>query len=139
MTIIVDTNILFSAMLARESRLRKILLAQNHHFYAPNFTFLELFKHKEKLLRHTKANETEVYEFLGQLLSNINFVAETLISSECFKKAYALCSTIDPADTPFVALAIQMEAKLWSGDLKLLKALHQQGFEQTISTRELDV
>jgi predicted nucleic acid-binding protein len=137
MTVVVDTNIIFSAMLSNGSPLRKILFSDKHNFYAPNFIFLEIFKHKEKILKHTKATEVEIYEFFGQLLGKIHFVSEEFIAISHFKKAYTLCSSCDPADTPFVALSLSMSAPLWSGDRKLTECLKSKNYELFVSTTEL--
>lgn len=46
----VDTNIIFSLLLKRASRLREEFFEQSDEFYSPNFVIVEIFKHKEKLL-----------------------------------------------------------------------------------------
>ena len=62
-TVIVDTNILFAAMRSANSRLRVILDRPDLKFYTPNFLVVEIFKHKEKILKKSKASEDEVYEY----------------------------------------------------------------------------
>ncbi len=62
--IVVDTNILFSALRSKDSVLRSTLLnSKDKRFFAPNFLFSEIFKHKEKLIQKTQATEEQVYEF----------------------------------------------------------------------------
>lgn len=81
MKIILDANILFSAFLSKNSHYRDLLFDDGYTFYSPNFVFLEIFRHKEKILKCTKEPEDEVYGFLGKILRRINFVNEELISS----------------------------------------------------------
>lgn len=40
-------------------------------------------------------------------------------------------------DIPFVALSIELECPLWTGDKKLLKGLKKAGFGKIVNTIEL--
>lgn len=53
--VVVDTNILFSSLLAKNSKIREILERKDLRFYAPNFLMVEIFKHKDRILRSSKA------------------------------------------------------------------------------------
>lgn len=128
MKIVVDTNILFSALLSRETPLRKIFFNKDYNFYAPNFVIVEIFRHKERIFKHTKSDESDVYEYLNSILKKINFVNEEIISIENRHEAFRLCSDIDQKDIPFVALALELDALLWTGDKKLREGLIRKGF-----------
>lgn len=130
MKIVVDTNILFSGLLSERSQQRKIILSKHHAIYSPNYVFTELFKHKEKIIRNAKASEIEVYEFLTTLLGHVHFVHPELISRENRRAAYLFCHDIDPQDIPFVALTLQLDALLWTGDITLKAGLINKGFER---------
>jgi predicted nucleic acid-binding protein len=104
--IVVDTNILFSSLRAKNSRLRRVLESEDCRFYAPNFLMVEIFKHKQRILDKSNATEDEVYEILYQTLHKITFINEETISLENFIEAYKLCRNIDEKDTPFVALTL---------------------------------
>ena len=129
MKIIVDTNILFSAMLSNGSPLRQTLNNQDLEFLAPNFIFLELFKHKEKLLKLSKQSEAEIYLFLNYLLEQVHFISSDLISTQAYSSAYELCKDVDEADTPFVALSLELDTALWTGDKRLKNGLQAKGFQ----------
>lgn len=60
--IVIDTNIIFSSFLSRNSKLRDIIL--NNKIYAPNFLFFEIFNHKEKILKYSKLNNSELLELI---------------------------------------------------------------------------
>jgi len=121
--IVVDTNILFSSLRAKNSRLRRVLEREDCRFYAPNFLMVEIFTHKERILQKSKADEDEVYEILYQTLHKITFINEETISPENFIEAYKLCGNIDEKDTPFIALTLEIEGELWTKDDVLKRGL----------------
>ncbi len=129
-TVILDTNILFSALRANNSKIRTILSREDYTFYTPNFLVVEIFKHKEKILQKSTATPDDVYEFLGKMMKKLNFVNEDFISLGNLVYAHKLCYEIDEADTLFVALALELNGELWTGDEKLKRHLEQKGFLQ---------
>lgn len=128
MNVVVDTNILFSSLVSENSRLRDILLESEHKFYAPNYLFVELFRYKDKIIRLGKLDENSLYLYLQMMLEKISFVQIDLITDENREKAYHLCKDIDEKDTIFVALSLELNAQLWTGDKKLKNHLLQKEF-----------
>ena len=110
------------------------MLKEEHHFIAPNFLFTEIFKHKEKILKHSKLSETELLELLNDILSTIQFIHYDFISTESLKKAILLCQDVDMKDMIFVALSIELNAVLWTGDRKLKEGITAKGFNQFFSS-----
>jgi predicted nucleic acid-binding protein len=51
MNIVVDTNIIFSALLREDNRYANTIIKNEaqHNFYGVYFTLVELFKHKERI------------------------------------------------------------------------------------------
>lgn len=129
MKVVVDANILFSAFLSGNSKYRDLLFDETYELYSPNFVFLEIFKHKEKILKCTKETE-QVYGFMGKVLKRIHFVREEVVTIENYTKAYDLCKGIDEDDTPFVALALEINGYLLTGDDKLRRGLKIKGFDR---------
>ena len=125
---VVDTNIIFSALIPESSSIRDNLLESNHIFYCPNFVITELFKHKHKILKHTKLNEVDFYTYFNGIIENISFVPIETISAKSRKIAFELCKDVDVSDTPFVALAIELHLSLWTGDKVLREGLSKKGF-----------
>ncbi len=98
MKIIIDTNILFSALISTQSHLRDILLESEEEFYAPNYLFVELFRYKDKMMKYTKLLEEEMYEYLNILTEKIHFIQVDFISTENRQIAYDLCKDKDIKD-----------------------------------------
>ena len=106
--VVLDTNLLFSALRSRYTAYREILFSDEHIFYSSKYIIVEIFKHKERILKGIKtADESEVYEYLNETLQRIRFINEDFISITNYAKAYQLCKDIDEFDVPFVALALE--------------------------------
>lgn len=134
--LVIDSNIIFAALRGINSKTRNRLLNSEDQYYTPNFLIGEIFKHKERILRNSKASEEETYEFLLKILNKINFVNEENISIENFVSAYRLCKGIDEKDTPFVALALELGFEFWTRDKKLKNGLRQKGFDHFFDETE---
>ena len=139
MKIIVDTNIVFSALLNIDSRIAQVLLLEdkNLHFFSCDFLKFEIAKHKNKILKITKYSETQFSELEYLVTKNIHFQNHHLINPKILSKAEELIKDIDIDDAPFLALAISLKAQLWTGDKKLVKGLQNKGFNSIISTEEI--
>ncbi len=45
-SVVVDTNLIFSALIPKASKIREILFESNMTFYSPNFLITEIYAHK---------------------------------------------------------------------------------------------
>lgn len=127
--IIVDTNIIFSALINKSSSISSFLLNPERALVMPKFGFVELFKHKEKICKVSKHSNDEVLEILYELIRRIDFFDENAISTVSLQKSWALVNDIDPKDMLFIALTIEMNGMLWTGDMKLRTGLAAKGFD----------
>lgn len=139
MKVIVDSTILFSALLKADAKLAEIILnpAFTLEKFSCYFLYIELFRHKEKILRISKLSEEDVLDVFYRLIKKISFINEETIPDTIWGQAQQLTAGIDEKDTPFVALAISQQATLWTGDRRLLEGLQARGFEQVIDTAAL--
>ncbi len=129
-SIVLDTNILFSALVGQNSRLRETLLAEaGLSFFSPRFVFVELFKHKERIIAATQLPEEDLLDALNALLTRIHFLDEFTIPLGVWLEARRLCLGIDEKDTPFVALTISLAGRLWTEDDVLKQGLRARGFD----------
>jgi predicted nucleic acid-binding protein len=127
--IIIDTNILFSALLGKNEKFREILLAtEKVKLYTSKYALVELFKYKEKIRKYSNLNDEEVLELLYSLLKNINRIDLSTITDESLKRAFYLCKDIDEKDIPFVAITIELDGVLWTRDKKLITGLKTKDF-----------
>ncbi len=141
MKVVVDTNIIFSGLLNPVGSISDILLNSNLKidFYSPSFMLQELDNHKEKLINFASYSGKE-YDFLHQLLlKKINLIDIESIQQSTFRLARELTNEIDEFDIPFIALSLEMEALLWTGDKKLMKGLRAKGIKWIFSTKMTDL
>lgn len=127
-SVVIDTNLIFSALVPKASQIREILFESNIIFYSPNILISEIYKHKEKLLKSSKLTDSEFYLYFNGIIERIKFIPTDFISIESRQKAYDLCHDVDVKDTPFIALSIELAIPLWTGDKKLKDGLKQKGF-----------
>ena len=141
MKIIVDTNIVFSAILNSNSRIGKILLNSKEHFqfFTCNYLRIEIQRHRNKLLKITKLSEDQLSELEELITQHITFINERLIPQDILIKTETQLKSIDPDDTLFVALTKHLEGKLWTSDLQLYNGLKAKRFKDIILTSDLSL
>ena len=86
MKIVVDSNIIFSASLSKNSKFREILSNKNFDFYSPQSLYDEIIKHLDKIRRYSKDTQLEVNNFILKTLQTINFVHLELVPEIIFDK-----------------------------------------------------
>lgn len=136
---IVDTNIVFSAIISPNNKIAELILKSKNlfEFSAPNQLQRELKEHEEKILELTGYSKQEYNELKDLFLSQIQIISDVLISPSTLLKAEALLMDIDPDDTIFLALALDMDARLWTGDTKLIDGLKKKDIYTPVYTNEL--
>ncbi len=126
--VVVDTNILFSALLRQPTRFADVLLRTDQRCFICEQVLVELFKHKEKIIKASRLPEDDILRWYHILLRRLTVYKEDLIAPEHRAAAYALCQNIDPSDTPHVALTLHLHGLLWTGDTTLKDGLRAKGF-----------
>ena len=141
MKIVVDTNILFIAILNSNSRIGKLLFNSKNHFqfFTCSYLKVELQRHRNKLLKITKLSDRELLELINLVTDKITFIDERLVPKDLLRKCEELLLSIDPDDSFFVALALHLDGKLWTGDKKLLAGLKSKKIKLAIQTSELSL
>jgi len=105
--IIVDTNIVFSALLNSTGKIGNILLHSREHlqFFTCEYLHTEILRHRKKILKFTKLPEPDLIELESLIAGRITFINEKLLPQSLLLKTEILLKDIDQNDTPFVALA----------------------------------
>jgi predicted nucleic acid-binding protein len=129
--VVVDANRLFSELIAGNRPRRLIMSSRSDiQFFCPKYVLVELFKHKERIMLATKLDEPSLLGLLHTLLERIRFFDEDAIRIGCWTEAWRLCRDIDEKDVAYVALTLELEGDLWTGDRELEAGLRRKGFRQ---------
>ena len=132
MNIVIDSNILFSALI-KDSVTRRMILEYDGFFLFPSFIFEELEKHKVELLKKSGMKRKNFETLLNLLLQKV-LIVSTDVLFRYKTQAYELVKDIDPDDILFIACALAYPGSIiWSDD----KKLKQQHKINIINTTEM--
>lgn len=136
MKLVVDTNIVFSAIISDKGKIGELLLNKPNdiQFLAPYFLLDELDTHIEKLLSVTGYTLSEYQQIKSFIIKPIEFIALTKISKESWEKSYQLLNDIDEKDISFLALNLDINGQLWTGDKKLIRGLQSKYYDKIVTT-----
>lgn len=127
--VVIDANRIFSELIAANHRLWRTLQAQpDVRFLCPKYVLVELFKHKERIVAATGIEEPALLGLLHTLLQRIHFFDEDGVGIGSWTEAWRLCRDVDENDVAYVALALELDAELWTSDRELEVGLRKKGF-----------
>ena len=106
MNLVIDTNILFSALI-KDSITRKVLIKSGWKFHYPEMSFHEIHKYKMLVLEKSGMEEVEYTKLLSYLLVHVNIVPEEKTKQK-LKEAREILGKIDPDDVVFLATALSL-------------------------------
>ncbi len=120
MYVVLDTNILFSALI-RDSTTRKLILEYDGTFLFPEYIFEEAEKHKDEIFKKSGMDAEDFNELLAIILRKVNIVPSEVLEPYR-REAYEIVKDIDVNDVLFVACALAYkESIIWSNDSSLKK------------------
>ncbi len=139
MKIVVDTNIIFSALLNSNSTIGDLLFNSKKHFefYSCSYMRMEIQKHWERLKKISNLSDEELQVSYAQILLKLKFINEEIIPVEIWLASELITKEIDIDDTDFVALTKFLKATLWTGDKVLYNGLKRLEFKKILNTNEL--
>ncbi len=115
MNFILDTNILFSALI-KDSITRKILFSPKFKFFLPEFSLIELKEYIPIIAKKGDLKEKDVYEILTRILDK-----SVIVPFDDYKARLAegirIIGSIDENDAPFIATALAIKNDgIWTND-----------------------
>jgi len=116
MKLVVDANILFSALI-KEGITAELISKPSLELFTPDFILKEIIKHSEIISSKTQRTRGEIDKVLDDLLSVITIVKVREVEDRVND---AKEISPDQNDFMYFALALKLNCPLWSND-KLLK------------------
>jgi putative PIN family toxin of toxin-antitoxin system len=130
MELVIDANILISALVKAKGFTYDLIFNEKIKLYAPEYLLEEFKEHKDEILTKSKLTNEELELFLSLVSERIEFIPysdfEKFIND-------ATKITPDPDDTKYFALALKLNCPIWSND----KRLYKQNSVKIYSTDEL--
>lgn len=115
MLIIIDSNILISALI-KNSITRSIILSSDNKFLLPEYSLTEIKNHEKEILYKSRLSREEFIFLMKKLLKYIKIIKTGDIISYK-KKAYEIMGKIDEDDVLFIACALAYQKSvIWSDD-----------------------
>ena len=130
MELIVDANVLMSALISTEGKTYDLILNGTIKLFSPEFLLEEVEEHKKEILSKSGLSDSDFELFLSLISSQIEFIPHTE-----FKKYASEAEKITPDidDSDYFALALKLRWGIWSND----KKLKQQNKVKVYSTTEI--
>ena len=116
--VVLDTNKIIAAIL-RPGRVRKNLLAQQCTFITPPHAWDEVEEHIVEIAREKKVAVEKLARLLARIKEEV--VIEVVPVEPFVSMARGLAGGFDPDDWPFIALAAQYGAPIWTNDRELIR------------------
>ena len=114
MRLVVDTNIVFSALIAG-GKTREVILAADLDLAVPEFFYSELQDNRPSVRQKTGLTDPDLDLLLSLLFAELTIVPRDEFS-HTLGEANDVMADIDSDDVPFLALALHRECGIWSDD-----------------------
>jgi predicted nucleic acid-binding protein len=137
MKIIVDSNVVVSAILNKHSRIGELLIfgRRQFEFFAPTLVKSEIEQHQIRLMKISKLSADEFESVREELFECLTFIPEEEIPYAYWQYSLPIVREVDMDDIAFVALTAYLGGQLWTGDKRLLEAMEQKGYSYGVSTQ----
>jgi len=129
MIIVIDANILFSALI-KNSITAELIFNENLKIYAPEFIVEEFLKYEQEILKKIHRAKEEFITIMHQLKKIISVLPQEEYSAQ-MKEAKSISP--DENDAMYFALALKLNCGIWSND----KRLKEQKKVRVYSTSEI--
>lgn len=139
MKIVVDTNIIFSALLNTNGSIGDLTFnsGSQFEFYSCSYMRYEIQKHWSRIQKISKLPDEQLQISYTLILSKLKFINEEIIPLKIWLESEQLTKEIDIDDTDFVALTKFLKATLWTGDKVLYNGLKDLSFKKLVNTPDL--
>ena len=122
MMLVVDVNVVFSALYSKGVSYDVFALnsaRKYFEFVSVEYAFLELDNNMDRLLKQSKLKPEEISRMLEFIKENTKIIPSEIFCEQV-PKAFKTLEK-HPKDAPYLALALKLNCKIFSGDKTLKK------------------
>ena len=130
MELIIDANIIISALISMRGKTRDLIFLNNFSLFAPEYLTEEIEKYKSEIIEKSELDTKSFKLATSLIFSKIKLIPFSEFESS-INKAKDICP--DSNDVEYFALALSKNLSIWFDD----KALKQQPRIKVFSTTEL--
>ena len=116
--IVADTNKVIASLLC-DGKVRRLLFHPSLEILLPKYVLEEIDEHREYL--EEKVSQKAIDFILSKISRKARIIGAKELSREALIKARRLAEGFDIDDYPFIAVAIEHNAIIWTNDKKLIK------------------
>lgn len=116
--IVADTNKVIASLL-RDGKVRRLLFHPGLEVLLPKYVLEEIGKHRKYLKR--KVSSKAIDFILSKISKKARIIGAKELSREALVKARKLAEGFDIDDYPFIAVAIEYNAIIWTNDKEIIK------------------
>ncbi len=134
MEFVLDANILMAMLISGKAQYLR--LVRERTFFIPEFLFVELAKYQVDIVRTSRLSGSEWTIYATSLFMQLRCIPRCCIAPENFNKASNWLVDIDPKDTDYLALSLQLDIPLLTRDRPLWQGVRKKGYQQIILFNE---
>jgi len=116
--VVVDTNKVIASLL-RDGKVRRLLFHPGLEVLLPKYVLEEVNEHRRYL--EEKVSPKAIDFVLSKISKKTRIIGVRELSRETLRKARRLARDFDIDDYPFIAVAIEYNAIIWTNDKELIK------------------
>ena len=142
MNIVIDTNILMSALIKPDGVIFDLICLlhhQQHLLYISDYSLVELSNHHSRIFNASALDIDDFNKNKVFLFKKIIIISSDFISDWDLTEASALTRRIDKYDIVFVATALFVKGHLWTGDKPLYNGLKEKDFDNVLNSNEIKI
>ncbi len=125
---VIDANVLISFLISGKSSYKSIL--RGFHFFSPEFLLSEIREYEHEIFAKTKMSEEQLRSYTLDVFQELTFLPEYFAEAKNLHSAQQMLEKIDPKDTHYLALSLQLDMVLLTRDKPLYKGLRKQGYRK---------
>jgi predicted nucleic acid-binding protein len=116
MKLVLDINVIISAIIKENSVIRALLSLPFLEFYLPEYALMELQKNEGLIIQKSGLEKKELQVLLKLLLSKVKVINDSIFANY-YSMAESIIGLIDKKDIPYIALALAVKSDgIWTAD-----------------------